>query len=33
MGERARLFAEEHLSMDKFRSSVLAMYEELGISA
>jgi glycosyltransferase involved in cell wall biosynthesis len=32
MGERARLFAEEHLSMDKFRSSLVGMYNELGIS-
>ena len=33
MGVRARRFAEEHLSLDKFRSSLLGMYEELGISA
>jgi glycosyltransferase involved in cell wall biosynthesis len=33
MGVRARLFAEEHLSLDKFRSSLLGMYEELGASA
>jgi len=33
MGVRARQFAEEHLSMDRFRSALLGMYEELGVSA
>jgi glycosyltransferase involved in cell wall biosynthesis len=32
MGQRARQFAEEHLSMHKFRSSLVGMYNELGIS-